>query len=390
MSAETIRLLAVLEARTITGPAKNLLEFCRVARALEGPRVETVIATWRRPDQRGGDEFLEAAGAAGIDVEVVEERSAFDRNGAAALRRIVERRDPDVVQTHAVKSHFLLRASGLGRRKPWVAFHHGYTFQDMKMRAYNLLDCWSLRAPARIVTMSRAFAGQLAARGVRPERITVVHNAIEPDWLARAGISREQARREVGVASGQPLIVALGRLSCEKGFDCLLEAFGRFVHAKVLGTPVLMIVGDGPERGNLERQAAALGVSGYVRITGQRKEVRPFYAAADVVAISSVTEGSPNVLLEAMAARVPVVATAVGGIPEIVAHEESSLLVAARDAPALGGAMARVLKDREEAEARVRRAYDLILSRHSPQARARYLVELYREVLAANLSLPPD
>src|SRR5262249_46520962 len=107
MSAAPIRLLAILEASTITGPAKNLLEFCRVARALPDRSVETVIVPWRRPDQPRKDEFLAAAAAAGIEVEVVEEAAAFDRRGLARLRELVDRRDPDILQTHAVKSHFL-------------------------------------------------------------------------------------------------------------------------------------------------------------------------------------------------------------------------------------------------------------------------------------------
>jgi len=377
MSADTIRLLAILEARSITGPARNLLDFCRLARELQGRHVETSIVTWRRPDQGGADEFLDAAATAGIEVEVVEERSAFDRQSVAALRRIVQRRDPDVLQTHAVKSHFLLRVSGLARRKPWVAFHHGYTFQDVRMRVYNLLDRWSLRAPARVVTMSQAFARQLAARGVPPERITVLHNAIEPDWLTHGSVTREQARRDLGIGSHRPLVVAVGRLSREKAFECLLEAVANLHDA------LLLIVGDGPERTNLERQAAGLGLRDQVRMVGQIREVRPFYAAADVVAISSVTEGSPNVLLEAMAARVPVVATAVGGIPEIVRHEESALLVRPGDPESLASALARTIADRSEAEVRVRRAGELIRQRHSPQVRARRLVELYSELAPA-------
>jgi glycosyltransferase involved in cell wall biosynthesis len=377
MSGRPIRLLAILEAATVTGPARNLLEFCRVAREMEDRRVETSIVTYRLKPYSPRDEFLDATAAAGIETYVIGERAAFDPRVKAMLCRIVERRNPDIVQTHSVKSHFWLRMSGLARRKPWVAFHHGYTFQDAKMRAYNLLDRWSLRAPSRIVTVSRAFAEQLSARGVPPARITVLHNAIDPEWLS---ISREEARRKLAIGSGQPLVVAVGRLSREKAFDRLLEAFAYFLGENAAGEPLLIIVGEGLERGNLERQIAARGLTGRVRLTGQIARVQPFYAAADVVAISSSTEGSPNVLLEAMAARVPVVATTVGGIPEIVANEESALLVPPGDVAAFAGALARIFAHRDEAHARAERAHRLIVERHSPQARARYLAGLYAEL----------
>lgn len=376
MTGEPVRLLAIIEARTVTGPARNLLEFCRIARELEGRRVETAIVTWRRRNQPAEDEFLDAAHATGIDVEVIDEKSAFDADGPAALRRIVARRDPDVVQTHAVKSHFLLRLSRVPLWKSWVAFHHGYTFPDIKMRAYNLLDRWSLRAPKRIVTVSRAFAEQLTRRGISPKRVVILHNAIAPEWLVQGGISRGEARSRLGIASDRRVVLAIGRLSREKAFDQLLSAF-----VNQPGDPMLLIVGEGPEKSNLESRIAELGLTGRVRLEGQIRQMHPYYAAADVLTISSLTEGSPNVLLEAMAARVPVVATAVGGIPEIVSDQESALLVAPGNPKALRDALARALSSREEALARAARAYTLIMERYSPKARTRRLLDLYWEVL---------
>jgi glycosyltransferase involved in cell wall biosynthesis len=380
MSAAPIRLLAIIEARSITGPAKNLLDFCRVARRIEGRPVETTLVTYQRTGQADTDDFLEAVRTAGVEIEIVRETSAFDRSTVAAIRDIVARRHPDVVQTHAIKSHFLLRLSGLWRATPWVAFHHGYTFDDLKMRAYNLLDRWSLRAPARIVTVSRAFQDQLTRRGVAPARITVLHNAIDPDWLAHSGVAREAARQELGIREGQPLVLAIGRLSHEKAFDCLLEAFAKLPRENPAAEPVLIIVGEGPERSNLERLSGAPGLSGRVRLPGHLRRIAPYYAAADVVAISSITEGSPNVLLEAMAAKVPVVATAVGGIPEIVRDRESALLVAPRDPAALTDALARAIGEPATAEALAAKSYGLILEQHSPQVRARLLASLYAEL----------
>jgi glycosyltransferase involved in cell wall biosynthesis len=388
MSADPIRLLAIIEARTVTGPAKNLLEFCRTARQMDGRRVETSLVTYRRRGSAETDEFLEAAREAGVALEIIEEKSAFDRNAVAALRRIVERQNPDVVQTHSVKSHFLLRLSGLWRQKPWVAFHHGYTFDDAKVRAYNLLDRWSLRAPNRIVTMNHAFEEQLIRCGVDAERITVLHNAIDPDWLTRAGVNREEARRDLGIGSSQRLVVAIGRLSREKAFDCLLEAFAKCLRGNPAHEPVLLILGEGPERSHLEQLAASLDLGDQVRLPGHSRDMAQFYAAADIVAISSATEGSPNVLLEAMAAHVPVVATAVGGIPEIVREGESALLVPARDPAALAEALGRALNKPDEVRAMAERAFGLILERHTPTARARRLAGLYGELRDARSCRP--
>ena len=105
---------------------------------------------------------------------------------------------------------------------------------------------------------------------------------------------------------------------------------------------------------------------------------------ADVAVLSSLTEGSPNALLEAMAAGIPVVATAVGGIPEIVSHRESALLIPPRDAQAMSAALQEILTNRQLADALTQRAEELVLTRHTPELRARHLTEIYAGVLASH------
>ena len=110
-----LRLLAIIEAYSITGPAKNLLEFARLAREED---VETTIVTFTRA--AGHNVFIETAQAQGTPIEVIQERGLYDRAVFKALRELAGRLQPDVLQTHAVKSHFLVRCAGLARRMPWV------------------------------------------------------------------------------------------------------------------------------------------------------------------------------------------------------------------------------------------------------------------------------
>ena len=135
-----MKLLAVIEAYSMTGPAKNLIEFATLARELD---VETTIATYIRGQE--SNIFIETARASGVRVHVLRERGLADRAVIKDLAGLVSRESPDVIQTHAVKSHFLARLAGLPKLAPWVAFHHGYTWPTMRARAYNQLDRWSLR-----------------------------------------------------------------------------------------------------------------------------------------------------------------------------------------------------------------------------------------------------
>jgi len=142
----------------------------------------------------------------------------------------------------------------------------------------------------------------------------------------------------------------------------------------------LVLVGDGPERERLGQAARAAWLEARVVFAGHQREVGPYYGLADVFVLPSHSEGSPNVLLEAMAAGVPVVATAVGGVPELVENEESALLVRPGDSATMAEAIGRLLADRELAERLARNAAVAVKARFSPDAYARALVGLYGEV----------
>jgi glycosyltransferase involved in cell wall biosynthesis len=291
----------------------------------------------------------------------------------------VARVQPDIIQTHAVKSHFLARLAGLPKLAPWVAFHHGYTWPTVKAKAYNQLDRWSLRSANRVLTVSGPFRDQLIAIGVRPERIGIVHNAISPEWgaSARDPEAAARSRAEMGIPDGRKVILIVGRLSREKDHLTLLEAMNRL---RATITPHLIIVGDGPEKPRIEERMRHLGLDGFVTFTGHQSSAEPWYGIADLAVLSSLSEGSPNALLEAMATGVPVVSTAVGGVPEIVTNEESALLISPGDPVAMGIAMARLLTEPGLGARFTKRTRELILERHEPEARARKLVSIYRSL----------
>lgn len=376
MSASPIRVLAVVEAATVTGPAKNLIDFHRTVQPWG--IVDLTLATFVRSSVDSG--FTEAALQANIPLVRVAERGPFDPAVIGRLRSAIRNTRAQIVQTHAVKSHFLIYLSGIWKSLPWVAFHHGYTATDVKMTLYNQLDRLSLRAPARLVTVSRAFERRLVARGANPARITVLHNAVDPAWAARVqSVDRDSVRRQSGLQPGEPALVAIGRMSREKGHIDLISAF-RLLRERVPNLR-LVLVGDGPERDRLER-AAGEGVL----FCGQVRDVAPYYAIADVIVLPSYTEGSSNVLLEAMAAGVPVVATEAGGTPEIAVSGENALLAPPGDPQALAAAIWEVLHDTGLRAKLVANARTTITQRHLPEARARALANLYQTLIA---SLPP-
>ena len=226
-----MKILSIIEATTVTGPAKNLLNFCRLLRSPEFsrdgvPQVENSIVTFDRVAENGdstANAFVAAARDAGITVDVIKERFRFDRAVIRQLRDIVARRTPDVIQTHMIKSHFLVKLSGLGKQYPWIAYHHGYTSTDLKMQFYNQLNRWSLPSADLVIAVCGEFAKQLAASGVKKDRIRVSHNSVN---AARNISSNEQQklREKFGIARDEQVVLAVGRLSREKGHADLIES----------------------------------------------------------------------------------------------------------------------------------------------------------------------
>jgi glycosyltransferase involved in cell wall biosynthesis len=384
---QTLKIIFLVEATTMNAVAKIVLEFLGTAKELSKtdatfPLVDGSIITFdRSTDDHPPSEFVATARALGLEVEVIREQKRFDLSVIPALRKAIDARHPNLVITNSVKSHFLFWRSRLGKQYPWVAFHHGYTTTDLKMRVYNRLDRWSLPKADRMATVCHAFARELAKFTKTPEeKIFVRHNAIRPQ--PKPGEDEvTELKHHLGTGEDDRLIISIGRLSKEKAHGDLIEAFRALQTTNPTLSYRLVIVGDGPERANWETAARASGQNDRITFAGQVSNVQPFYAAADVFVLPSHSEGSPNVLLEAMSAEVPIVATAVGGVPEIVADEESALLVPPNNPPALAAAIDRVLEDSALAQRLTTVASALVAREHSPEAYTRNLISLYQEVI---------
>jgi glycosyltransferase involved in cell wall biosynthesis len=379
-----LRVLALAETETVSGPMKNLLSFYRTCRQFEAGVVDLSLAPFERG--RAGsasrpNQFSQAAAALGVPAYRLQEHFRFDPRTILQLQKLVREINPHIIQTHHSKSHFVVQISGLGKKRPWVAFHHGHTRAHLRLRLYEGLDRWSLRAPTQVVAVSGAFAQRLVGMGVPREKIVVLHNAVElaPERnFSFEDLQAKQAR--LGISGTERIVLAIGRLSKEKAYPDLVAAMAelRRLHPEL---PVrLIILGEGPERPTIEAAIRSAGLECGVSLPGHMRDVSPYYEVADVFAISSLSEGSPNVLLEAMATGVPVVASAVGGIPEIVTDQQQALLVRPRDPRALADALVRILTNRCLAQTLSQAARSLVATRFAPEQRARTLIELYSKV----------
>jgi glycosyltransferase involved in cell wall biosynthesis len=230
---------------------------------------------------------------------------------------------------------------------------------------------WAARQAAAVVAVSQALKDKLVALGVEHERIHVLRNGVDLELFH--GDNRDTLRAELELR--RPTLLSVGNLLAFKGHGLVIEALS------LLPEHELVIAGDGPDRAAFEALARQCGVSTRVRFVGSvnQQDLRRYYCAADALVLASSREGWPNVLLEAMACGTPVIATAVGGVPEIVTSADAGAVVKERSAPALARAV-RELWARPRERAATRR----FAEQFGWDATSKGQLQLFRQVLAAN------
>ena len=281
---------------------------------------------------------------AGVLVEPVVVPPRAYRAEWSALGGIIRRLGAKVVHTHGYRADVL---AGAVARRAGVANAttvHGFTGGGRKNRLYEWLQIRSFRRMAAVVAVSRPLVDRLADEGVPRNVIECIPNAWAP---AADCFPRDEARRRLGIAPDRFVLGWVGRISGEKGADVFIRALALLRNRDVAAS----IVGDGRERPAAEALAAELGVSDRITWHGTVPDAGRLFAAFDAFVLSSRTEGTPMALFEAMSAGVPVVATSVGGVPDVVG-DGGALLVPSEDPAALAAALAAVHDDPAAAHAR--------------------------------------
>ena len=375
-SERPIRILAFFESNGIMGAAKPVMEFAQEAALTGNQSIELATLLFVRCKEE--NPLIDIVSGRGIPIDTIDERYAWDPQTFPQLRAIFEKRRPDIIWTNNSKSHFLARLMGFRRHTAWVAFHHGHTRVSLRTRLYHELDRWSLRAADRIVTVCDYFAKDLQRMGLPANRISVHHNPIR--LLPPATEDEKRGlRAEIGLPDGARVLLSIGRLALEKGHAELIRAMARLRAEGSASNVYLLILGVGPEKDALLALRSELELDDVVRFCGQKADVRPYYGIANIFVLPSYTEGSPNVLLEALAAELPIVATAVGGVPELVTHEVNALLVPKQDVPQLANAIRRLLDDSE-----LRRRFSGnckdVVARHDPHSYFESILGIFEQV----------
>jgi len=359
------------------GPEKTILNSPRF---VDPARYRMLCAYMRCPADAGFAELERRARRWQAPLVAVDDRGPLDWRVAARLAELCRREDVRIWHGHDYKSNLL----GLlaRRRHPMrlVTTVHGWVKHTWKTPLYYAIDRLALRGYERVVCVSEDLYRACRRLGIPEERLRHVPNAIDTAEFRRRG-ERAAAKAERGTDPARLVIGAVGRLSAEKAFDALVRAFAALAGEGGVEAE-LWIAGEGEERERLERLAAELGVGARVRLLGFCSEPRRLYEAMDVYCVSSLREGLPNSLLEAMAFEVAVLATRVAGIPRLVRDGENGLLIEPGSVAGLKAGLRALLGEpalraRLGAEARA-----TIEREHDFARRMERMVAIYDELLA--------
>jgi glycosyltransferase involved in cell wall biosynthesis len=307
------------------------------------------------------------------------------------LARLIRRERPQILHTHTAKAGTVGRVAALlaGSRRPPIVVHtfHGHVlrgyFGPLRSLFFRVLERRLAARTTALVAVSPQVRDDLVALRVAPrERFVVIRLGIELDERVAPDLDgRAESRRYLGIADDRFAVGWIGRMTGVKRTDDVLAAFKQLRDSGV--DAVLCLVGDGPDRKQLEQRAHELGVVRDTLFLGYQEDVAPFYAAFDALVLPSGNEGTPVSAIEALAAGRPVVATRVGGVPDVVREGEDGFLVEAGATDELADRLARLARDPELRQRMGNAGRSRVVPRYAVDRLVDDVDRLYRELLSA-------
>ena len=320
----------------------------------------------------------------GFLVEHLQRQAGIDRRCAERLRHFADAQGAVLLHAHQCTPFFQAMLSrGLRGTRPVVLTEHGRHFPDLPSRRRMVVNRLLLRKQDRLIGCGAAVGNALIENeGLPAARVETIYNGVDLDALSQSEEgARLRIRQEFGFDQRQFVVVQVARLHELKDHQTALRAFDRVRDA--IPDARLLLVGEGDQRSAIEASVAALGLQQHVVLAGSRNDVADILAAADAFLMTSISEGIPLTIIEAMAAQIPVVTTAVGGTPEMIKHAQTGFLAPSGDAECLAAALIHLHRHPNEARAMAQRAADAASAKFSLEGMLAGYRKVYHEVMAA-------
>jgi glycosyltransferase involved in cell wall biosynthesis len=315
----------------------------------------------------------ERAAKAGVESHLIPCQGQIDRTVTGRIRELVRQTGAEVVHAHGYKADVYVYLALRGSGTPLISTCHNWLEQNPLVSFYGVVDRLVLRRYTAVVAVSDQVKERLLTAGVSGDLVYQVENGIDLRPFDGAPAS---LREEIG--SKQVLVVGwVGRLSHEKGADIFIQAAAKTLAH--LPETKFIVVGDGPDRNELESLIDKLHIGGNVRLMGQRDDIPSVFASLDVAVSSSRQEGLPMAILEGMASRLPWIATAVGNVPTVILDGVTGVLVPSENVEFLSGALVALLQDAGRRERFAMAGRKLVEEKFSAERMAEDYLRIYSE-----------
>jgi glycosyltransferase involved in cell wall biosynthesis len=397
--AEPIRVLRLIARLNMGGPA---LHVSYLTRGLESRGYHTTLVAGKLA--RGEDSMSFVAEDLGVDVVSLGElhREISPVYDPVAVRRLVQeirRVRPHIIHTHTAKAGAVGRAAALiaGDARPAVVVHtyHGHVlrgyFDPLRTQIFRETERALARHTTRLIAVGPEVRDDLVELGVAPtEQFSVIRLGIDLESRVLGDpAQRAEYRALFGLPEERFVVGWIGRMTAIKRVDDIVLSFKALLDRGV--DAALVLVGDGPDREGIEQRAYDLGIARHVLFVGYQRDVAPYYALFDALILPSGNEGTPVVAIEALAARRPVVATRVGGVPDVVDDGEDGFLTDVGDTDGLAAALEQLARDPALRARFGDHGHDKVLPRYRVERLVDDVDALYRELLAEQgISGPPS
>jgi glycosyltransferase involved in cell wall biosynthesis len=352
------------------GGLESVVRGLATGHAARGHRLSVFASTQDPADHP----LLRSVREAGVQVYLPGRSSRNYLRERAAIRDAIRDSGAMIVHTHGYRSDVVGLAAAVGRSVKTVTTAHGFTGGGWKNRVYERFQLRAFRKFDAVVSVSRPLSQRITASGVAERRVRLIPNAFRGTGV----VSPATARKALGLDGERFVVGWVGRVTREKGLDVMLDALRQLRDLPLL----LVVIGEGRERDMLERGARQSGLENRIRWLGMVPDGARYFSAFDLFGLSSRTEGTPITVLEAMEAGVPIVTTAVGGIPDMVSEQEA-WLVPAENPSALALAIREAWSRPDTRQARAGAARRRLESQFAVEPWLDRYEALYRELLAS-------
>ena len=372
--AEKIKILHLRDTYEVGGPGKTILE---TISHIDKSLFSVSIGVFSNGRDTGEIPFISEARKRGITVHVIR----GGRYNPLIVREIIsllKKLQIDILHTHEARSDLLGCLAGKITRTPIVATMHGWIANSWKQETITRINKWAARYFDRVIVVNGPMKDALLKEGIPPSIVSVLHNCI-----VKENYYRDQQEgyisQSIGKEIGSPVIGTLGRLSPEKGHGDFVEAAAIVLSRGYKAH--FVIVGDGPEAGKITGMISGKRLENSVTMTGYLRDPRRVLQEFDLMVLPSYSEGLPNVVLESLMMEVPVISTAVGGVPDIIRDGEEGTLIPPGNPGTMAQAIIDFLNDPEKHKSMALKGKKIVEDRFDFKVRTLKLEKIYTEIM---------